>query len=675
MNILARFWPLRILPLLLCPCAIPLAAAQTGPAIGIAHYRMDVVLDPSRHLLTAEVAVTFTALENTAGVSFELNPGLAVSSVTDNQGATLEATRISSDLPGAVSGENTIRVTPTSPLHRGDSATWTFTYSGVFDAAGGAAASAPKLAAIGEPVSYLLYAARWFPMVGYKTDRFTSTMQVHVPVGERVLASGLTGSPHRDAKGQTVFDFQWTHSGFPGTVIAGRFSEPYSADAGSNVRVYPLEEKSSLKNKSDAEAYAATASREFNSFRQRYGALDSDQLNVVELPGGTVPAYWAPEIAALAGAQMQGATAPRLLANTIAHQWWGNRVSPAAMADAWIANGMSRYAELAYVQQSSGEAALQQAVLDTSAAALAYDTAPLTDAGRFPESSPEFQAMTYDKGAMIFRMLQWQLGDAAFEATLRRVLSQAVDASISSQQLEADAAAISQENLHPFFAQWLDSTGAPTLQAKWTMYRLGNNRGFRTMGSIDQDLDLFRMPVQMRVETEGKTVTQRVNVSGPHSQFAIDTFGMPRKVSLDPEHWLLRNGPSMSVRVHVLRGQQQAAKKNFVEAVEEYRRALSIDPTSSLASYRLGNAYFAEHNYQAAADAYRDALRGDDKPAWIEVWSDLQLGEVFDVSGQRERAVTQYREALQTGDDTGGALGLARAYLQRPYKPASGSPQ
>jgi len=27
-------------------------------------------------------------------------------------------------------------------------------------------------------------------------------------------------------------------------------------------------------------------------------------------------------------------------------------------------------------------------------------------------------------------------------------------------------------------------------------YRLGNNKGFRVVGQISQDLDLFRMPVQ-----------------------------------------------------------------------------------------------------------------------------------------------------------------------------------
>ena len=46
-----------------------------------------------------------------------------------------------------------------------------------------------------------------------------------------------------------------------------------------------------------------------------------------------------------------------------------------------------------------------------------------------------------------------------------------------------------------------------------------------------------------------------------------------------------------------------------------------------------------QRNYQASANAYRDALNGDGEPKWTEVWSHIQLGKIFDVTGQRERAV------------------------------------
>ena len=71
----------------------------------------------------------------------------------------------------------------------------------------------------------------------------------------------------------------------------------------------------------------------------------------------------------------------RLLANTIAHQWWGCEVSPHTLNDAWITNGMSRYGELMYLEDESGKSAMKAALDDVAAGALAYDTIPLSSVG------------------------------------------------------------------------------------------------------------------------------------------------------------------------------------------------------------------------------------------------------------------------------------------------------
>jgi hypothetical protein len=44
------------------------------------------------------------------------------------------------------------------------------------------------------------------------------------------------------------------------------------------------------------------------------------------------------------------------------------------------------------------------------------------------------------------------------------------------------------------------------------------------------------------------------------------------------------------------------------------------------------------------------------------------LGKIFDLTGQRERATNEYRQALQTNDNTQGAQEEARKYLQKPFE-------
>ena len=68
-----------------------------------------------------------------------------------------------------------------------------------------------------------------------------------------------------------------------------------------------------------------------------------------------------------------------------------------------------------------------------------------------------------------------------------------------------------------------------------------------------------------------------------------------------------------------------------------------------------------------AVNAYRDSLRADDEPRWTEVWSHIELGKIFRITGQRDRAVNEYRLAVQPNDNTQGALNEARLYLTKPY--------
>ena len=276
--------------------------------------------------------------------------------------------------------------------------------------------------------------------------------------------------------------------------------------------------------------------------------------------------------------------------------------------------------------------------------------------------------MTFDKGGMVFHMLRWEVGDDSFHNILKAVLTQYADKPIRTADFIKVAESQSQQQLTAFFAQWIDGTGAPAFNNKYTVYRLGNNKGFRTIGEIGQDLDLFSMPVELRIETDGKTEIKRIDVVGTDSQYVVDTFGRPRHISLDPNNWVLKNTPDMQVRIAILRGQQLIAQGDTTGAIAEYQKALTANPNSSLASYRIGEALFSLRNYQASANAYRDALRGDDDPKWTEVWSHIQLGKIFDVTGQRDRAVNEYREAVQTNDNTQGALNEARQYLQTPYK-------
>jgi len=640
--------------IVMVPGAAPVRAfaAPARQPMDITGYVITADIDPGANHLAAVADVTLTANEDLTTATFELNNGLNITKLTDKTGAALTSDRVTQN--------STVRVTLPSSIAKGTTTTFHFEYSGTLTGTDTSPVEGIKLAAVADPVTILLYPGRWFPMVGLYTDRFTAEMHVRVPSDYTVVGSGVPGKKADGAK--TEYSFTWSKPGFPGSLVAGKFLPPVHGGM-NNISVYTTE-----KHKAGASEFAALAGRQFEFLTGVFGQPESGRINLVEIPDDSVSASWGPEMAMIAGNRIGDKNAQRLLANTLSHQWWGSEVSPSTLNDAWITNGMSRYGELMYLEDSAGKNAFQAAITDVSAGALAYDTEPLTTLGRLDPFSPQFQSMTLEKGAMVFHMLRWEMGDESFKNFLKAVLSQYTDKGIRTSDLEKIAEAQSHKQLTAFFAQWLDGTGAPAFTNKYSVYRLGSNKGFRTNGSISEDLDLFKMPIELRIETDGKTETRRVDVSGTDSPYTVETFGRPRRIQIDPEGWILKSTPDLAVRVAVLRGQQLVAQGDLTGALGEYQKALDANKASSLAAYRIGEVFFMQRNYQSAANSFRDALRGDGDPKWTEVWSHIHLGYIFDVTGQRERAVNEYRLAIQTNDNTQGALNEARARMQAPYK-------
>ena len=628
--------------------ALPLLGAEKS-RVKAEDYVIDLEIFPQTHLLSAHAKVKFTALDDTNFGSFELNNALRVSKILDANGKAVTAERISQD--------NVVRVAFPNGLKKGASSTLTFDYEGKLATADDSPVEGLKLAYVGPDATYLLYPGRWFPITNYGIDRFTATINVTAPTGTTIIGSGLVPNAKQAPAGKTMASFNWQKPSFPGTIIAGPFEEASSG----TVRVFVQSNK-----KQYAAAYADTAGKEMEYFSSIYGPATTPYLRVVQLPDDTVPSWWAPEIAAVAGRNISDKVNYRVLANTISHQWWGVNVSASTKDDWWMVDGGARDSEMRYVQNYAGQQAFEESTKDMSVGALAYDTVPLSSINKLDTFSPQFQALTIDKGGMIFHMLHWVVGDAAFDKTMKEFMTQFSGKSASVADLQAIAEKNYGEKLTAFFSQWVDGTGAPEFKLKYTILRI--QKGFRVIGQISQDLDLFRMPLELKVDTDGQTEMKRIEVVGTQSSFSVETFGKPRRLTLDPNNWVLKNSPDLRVRVAIRRGQELTQEGNLAEALTEFNKALEVNKNSSLAHYRIAEVFYLQRNYQSAANEYREAINGDNDPKWTEVWSHLGLGKIFDITGQRERAVNEYRQALQTNDNTQGALDEARKYLGTPYQ-------
>ncbi len=639
-----------------------LAAAGSGlaqddkrPRIDVDSYTIDVQINPGTQTLTARAAVRFVPLEQLSDATFELNNALTVSRVVDDKGQTLQSSRNQSD--------NTVRVVFPNTLPQGQPAVLTFNYDGRLTGSEDSPIYGIKFAAIQNDYAFLLYPSRWFPVSGYTSDRFTSKINVTVPQGFSVIGSGLDSKPVASGDLSTV-SFDFTKPSFPGDIAIQKGPPVKNSTDGLTTTLWFRGPEANMAN-----AYGTATAEMMEHFTGLFGLAPYANMNVIEMTGGAPNGYAAPGLIFLSPQAIGKEVNTSVLANQVARQWWEIQVSPVNRNHMWLENGMALYSEALWTEKEKGATALEQRMKDLSVTALTVDNVPLIQTARLEDYSPEYWALSADKGAVVMGMLRSTMGDKKFFEAIKAFLQQYAWKSVTTEDFRKSCEAVMGEELRYFFIQWVESNGAPEFKLEYTIFR--TQKGFRVQGKISQDLDTFRMPVDLHIETEGNPEDKRIEVMGTSSEFSVDTFGKPKKVTIDPGNKVLRMSPDMRVAVAIRRGEQFVQISEFAEALREYQRALDTQKNSSMAHYRVAEVFFLQHNYQAAANEFREAMNGDLKPTWIEVWSHIYLGKIFDISGQRERAVNEYTQAQRTRDNTQGAQDEVAKYLHQPFKTES----
>jgi len=645
------------LPWLLALGLIPAAtfAQSTAPRFTVTNYAITAELFPSQHLLSATVRIDFLPQADLTTMSFELQNALRVSSVKDAGGRDCNFRQ-----EGLI-----LTIDFLNPVPQDKPASITVKYGGLLSSAEGSPVENLKLAYVGTEGSYLLYAGRWFPVSEFGVNRFAASVSITVPSDEMVIASGKASAPVREA-GRVTYAFQYDRASFPGTVIAGRYVVQPATAVGADITLYMKPGHEGF-----AANYGEAAAKIMAFYSDKFGPLPNGHLDIVEIEDGTVNGYSAPGLVALASRIFSTQVKTQQLAQQISYQWWGELVSPASRNDFFLEDGLATYSAALYAQDAQGESAFENLMQETEVGALTHEeVVAIGQSGQLHEYTPEYQSIVFQKGAMVLHMLRWVIGDEAFFKTLQAMCQQYAGKTISADQFQKLAETASKQELTYFFAQWITSTGVPQFKRTWAVYRTA--KGYQVVGKITQDLDLFRMPVEVRVVTEGtRPVTDRVPMVGTTADFTVNVRSRPVRVLVDPASRILKYDDKIKFQVEMARADQLVQEQAYLEAVKQYNAVLELNKNSSLAHYRLGDIYFRLRNYNASMEEFRRALDGDLDPKWTEVWSHVMLGMIFDATGQRDRALNEYQRALQTNDNTQGALDKANEYVKKPYSAES----
>ncbi len=495
---------------------------QNQRPVDVRHYELFLLLKPGQREIAGTARVHFAARSNLTG-PVELDfAGLTIDSVWHGQ--TVTTFSRTNDL---------LSVDLVNTVNAGDTSDVTVYYRGVPQAG-----LYFRTNLSGDTVIYShsepFDARYWFPCNDNPADKATLQLTIDAPAGYQVLSNGaLTGQSFGPAR--TIF--QW-REGYPIatyliSIAAARYrivEQVFQNDLPLQYFVYDGDQ--------DCADTALQATREMLSFFGGY--IEPYPFMKEKYAMAAVPFR---EAAAM---ENQTATTMRddiidnesIIAHELAHQWWGDAITPDDFKDIWLNEGFASYFDVLFTGHKYGSEALEQRMQE-------YNGYIYTDGSlEFPILDPPpryiFGRAVYFKGAWVLHMLRHKVGDAVFREICRRYYQAHAYGNASTQDLVSISESVSQMPLSGFFDQWLKYGGVPVLFGTWR--QIGNKV------SIDleqrQNEVTYTLDLELLIEGTSRDTIVQVVLDRSSGSWTVDFPETVVRILIDPENRVLEQNNS-----------------------------------------------------------------------------------------------------------------------------------
>ncbi len=367
-------------------------------------------------------------------------------------------------------------------------------------------------------------------------DKASSEILLNLPASWRAMATGVLTATRQEA-GRRLWHYRLEspHSVYLMSFVAGEYEEVPVA-SGS----VPLAHFVYAGRAEDARQSFARAPEMLRFFADRTGlpypwpklAL-SVAADFVHGAMENVSAITFSDHHLLDARGRADTSADGVLAHELAHQWWGDLVTPRSWNELWLSEGFATYFADLWVETAQGAEAASWRRLEHADAWGALDAAQrgrrvVPDAPAEPWSL--LDANVYARSALILAHLRQVVGEEAFWGGLRGFVGRHALGIATSEDLQRSLSQAAGRDLSWFFDQWLRRDGVPSLRAAWRF----DPAGPRVVVSVRQGGPALVLPLDVVVIDAGSARAQRLFVERGEQEFSLPVTAPPLSLVFDP---------------------------------------------------------------------------------------------------------------------------------------------
>ena len=453
-------------------------------------------------------------------------------------------------------------------------------------------------ASVGPRGTFLAEGSGWYPELS--GSRFTFRLYLEAPEGTEGVTSGrLVERGEQNGRRFSLWQTTTPRTGL--TLVAGTYRIREAVATAIPVSTYFYPEHAAL-----AEVYLEAAEGYLKLYSDLFGPYPFPRFSVVEnfFPTG----YGFP------GWTLLGSTVVPLpfivetsLGHEIAHSWWGNGVRVDPSGGNW-SEGLTTYlADHFYKERSSkteGREYRRKILRDYANLVPPQGDFPLSTF--VSRTSKATQAIGYGKGAMVFHMARKKVGDQAFWKALKSLAADRMFQNAGWDDFARALGKAGDDDLRPFFRQWVEAPGAPSLSLEGVEV-IRTSGAWTVTGTIVQGLPAYELAIPLRLETDDGLLEETLSAAGERTPFVLRSSALPRRLLLDPEVDLFRRLAPEEIpkTVNALRGTRSLV---VVTASGLSRKALAAGRTLLAALRKELSPVYGEDEVTAAILQGHDIL-------------------------------------------------------------------